>query len=237
LDPKGFEYPHESYYAFSGNSPIFFLDPDGNKKTTYVKIIAENGQEQYLKLVDNDYVKEVVVGKRRIGYFDEQEHNEYDDYDVIVFVEINLQTNRISQSEENVTEKTKAWYESPGKDSDQNYGEALTSKEFEGEMNKYNGNSKTPAKSMNIDALTGIRGGGSLTEKNMRKMVNVIKESFSSGTNLVDIYNKATGAEIDLGQPIGFNCKKCEKVTGSRDTFPMEIQSLHEGENELIYEK
>jgi RHS repeat-associated protein len=44
IDPLAQKFPSESNYSYAGNSPIFFIDNEGKKKTTYLVTLLENGK-------------------------------------------------------------------------------------------------------------------------------------------------------------------------------------------------
>ncbi len=195
VDPKAEKYSDESCYSFAGNSPILFLDSDGKIKTTYVRVVAKDGSETFFKIINKEYVKEVVDDYTYIGYFDGGLHPVKHDYDVVEFVTVNYQTNTVTKSDEIVSTPTKGFWEiftSPHKDSEQNGGEAIVSKEFWGSMSKFNPKSKTPAKTMNIDVLiTSLRGGAELS--GVGKIIgDVLKEGQILGDKVGEAFLEIT---------------------------------------------
>ena len=57
IDPLSKQFPSESNYGYAGNSPIVLVDNQGEKKTWYILVIDEKGNETLMKVVDHNTVK------------------------------------------------------------------------------------------------------------------------------------------------------------------------------------
>jgi RHS repeat-associated protein len=61
IDPLYKKFVNESNYSFAGNCPIFLVDRNGEKKTTYITILNEDNTTTRIKIVEKDMVKKVFV--------------------------------------------------------------------------------------------------------------------------------------------------------------------------------
>jgi len=238
VDLKEKLYPSESGFIFSGNSPIILLDNDGNEKIKYIKIIAKDGKEVVIKQTNKEYVKEKVVSYSYIGHFDGKAHPVKEDYNVVEFVTVNLQTNTIETTGEIFTTPAPTFF-SPTKDSEQSGGAALVSKEYNGAMARYNPKTTNDVESINIDEFIGnLRGGGNI-EGPVGQFVDILKNGFDFGGNVGEIVNKVIDKSQDLK---GFNkdsvsCAECS-TKGENHGYGL-VKNNKNGEptNDTVYKE
>jgi RHS repeat-associated protein len=64
IDPHSSRYPNESNYSFISNSPMVFVDIEGNDKIIYLKVINKDGTELIVatKRIINKNIKPVYNG-------------------------------------------------------------------------------------------------------------------------------------------------------------------------------
>lgn len=75
IDPLYRKFPSESNYSYAGNNPIFNIDKDGEKKTTYLTIVDQrNGAKTQIKIVTPGLLplstKDYYSGIRTWNWFD-----------------------------------------------------------------------------------------------------------------------------------------------------------------------
>ena len=86
VDPKFRVFPEESPFVFGGNSPVLFLDNEGETKIVYVHVTRKDGKKETLKVVDADYIEykmEYIKGSENpsatYNSYDIEEHISYDE--------------------------------------------------------------------------------------------------------------------------------------------------------------
>jgi len=154
LDPLMLDFPHESPYSFAGSNPVYFVDKDGKKKTTYIKIIDKDGNTRKIVLVDEKKVKSLVVGSMYKGDFSLDKIYFTQDYDINEYVTIN---GGVIKSGGEILGKERNWYTGMGEWVDENIatgGIVMTSSTGEGGAPEGLGDGRE----LNIDDLISLIG-------------------------------------------------------------------------------
>ena len=214
IDPLARQFPFETPYNFAGNNPIYYIDKDGEKKTTYITTI-ENGKKTTVAVVNKDY----VIEKRESYIPDEGGHVlSIDwDYNVVEFITIDVDNNKAYTTGEQITDKAWddgiAWLDDAGatKQSGQAGGNSLVARGFDlpGNASKYEPTADNPGEDIDISDLMGGRGGASLKGK-VGQVVEVLKTGFEAGQALGEIVNTAKKAASS-----STHCKACAQGGGN----------------------
>jgi RHS repeat-associated protein len=209
-DPMEKKFSSESSYIFAGNNPVYYLDREGLEKTTYITTI-KNGVAKTVKVVNKDYVKEV----RKWYYADEGSYlYSIDwDYNVVEFVTIDEDNNRISTTGEITTDKAWddgiAWLDDAGAEKEpiREGGNSLVARGLVLPANhaKYAPTALNRGEDIDISELLGGRGGGSLSGKT-EKIVETLTKGFELGQTLGEGINELI-EEVKKEEP-----KKSEAV-------------------------
>ncbi len=106
IDPLSKKFPHESNYSFAGNSPIFYIDNKGERKTVYLTVMNENTGDKMVfeKIVSNELLKVPKVQHLTIfGLYADGRTKEtvYDWYDIDINVTITIHNDMSLSKTEN----------------------------------------------------------------------------------------------------------------------------------------
>lgn len=187
------KYPEQSPYSFAGNNPIFYIDEDGEEKTTYYRVI-KNGKGVVMKSVNKDY----VIEKTEFYLPDNGGHIVTIDWDYNVeeYVTIDLDKNIIYSSGEITTDK--AWDDwmdyfiiEPKKEGDKNHGSSLVADvDFPFNSSKFEANAKSRGPDIDISDLFGARGGGKITGT-ILQFIDVLNSGLGFGEQIGEIVDNS----------------------------------------------
>ena len=239
LDPLYRSFAFESNYIFAGNNPIYYIDDNGEKKVTYITTI-ENGKKTTQIMVNNDYV-ETVTFMKTINISLGGPQGEYISwtvdvkYNVVEFITIDLDNNRVSTTGNIRTDIAKSkweetvskWQESivnfldsfeggSVKQPNQAGGNTLVApgtdlSDLPGNASRYLPSADNRGEDIDIGLLLGNRGGGEIKGNEVRnaygKIIEVIQASDGLSDAIKDAYEFSKDAE---SKPSGNYCNECK---------------------------
>ena len=233
LDPLQSNTPWDSPFAAMGNNPIFYIDKDGKVKITYITAVAKDGKETTIKMVDENKTRlgvnnkllefmgvMLIPGSGKTDLYKTQ-------FDLVEFVRIDADGNVTTSGEINTTPTkgfiSKTWEKFTG-ESDEGSGIVIKSKEYEGELNKYNRKAKyADATPVEVDQLIGdLRGGAKLVGP-IQNFIDVAKSGFTLGGYVGDLINSITNTLNEDPTPSNIPaeyCPNCSSPETGRYVLP-----------------